>query len=247
MNKQKLEIIETRKINQNEYGYMLNLLKKINMPNENFIKNCQTLILNKIDDKWYLLNGYDALNNLLYYNDKSNLVREFLHVASSNNFKEQGIIIKPCKFYSKSRGHAFNEGITDMFLELSTGEVGFFVFEKLCAKFLAYIYGIDLFKVYFQNDDLAFREQIDDGYMRFLLNLDDYSDAMTKIRKLSELKQPIPNGTGEILKIYMETVLEDLLILAKNSEKEYKAYLNELLKAKDMKQICELLGGGNWK
>ena len=241
------KILESRKISNEEHKLITNLLDKYKMDKTNFVNNAKTLVFNKIDIKGKILNGYDSSKNIINYNDKSNLTCELLHVASSNSGKVQGICIRPNKVYPKTIGYGLNEGITDLFLEYATNEEGSFPFEKICAKILEYAYGTNIFNYYFLSDDGEFRHQFNNEFSTFLSNLDDYSNAIMGAKILVLNNQFVPEEAIEVIKVYMDIVIEDLFGVVKDSKKDCTKYLKELLSSETMKPIYDIIGKYEYK
>lgn len=240
--KENYKILETRNISKEEYELITNLLDKYNMSKDNFIKNCKTLVINKIEYNYHIVDGYDPIKNIIMYNDKSNLVCEFLHVASSNRDKQLGICIRPNKVYKKSIGLGLNEGITDLFMTYCTNNKPYYCFERIVAKTLEYAFGIQIYNYYFLSDDAEFRFLFNRDYIKLLNNLDDYTYSMIGIRNLYLHDGKIPRGTDSALKIFMEVVIENLLNVVKDCGKDCKSYINELLKSNEMIDIYNIIG-----
>ena len=247
MEKKNYKVLSSRKITEAEYNLILKMLNKYQMSTDNFIKNSKTLLLNKIENTIDIYNGYDPINNVILYNDSTNIIRELLHVASSSGKKEQGICIKVNRVYKKSRGYALNEGITDLFLEYANGDSGFYNFEKVCAKVLMYAFGVDIYKNYFLNDDGNFRHLFNNNFPKLLSSMDDYMVSMIKLKKLISLNKELPIGIFEIIKIYMDIVIEDLLKVTETSNEEGLNYLKDLLNSEDMTPIYNIIGKYEYK
>ena len=244
MNNYKDQVIESRNITEEEKKFIINLLDKYKMDKTNFINNAKTLKINKVKEPKLIVNGYDPLDNIIYYNDKSNYVCELLHVASSKNDVYQGIIVKPNKVYKKPFGFGLNEGITDLFLYRATKKEGYFPFEKICAKVLKYAYDNQIFDAYFKNNDSVFRHQfgLDKDITSLMMNLDEYTELALIAKNEMLLRKELPLGLANATKIMMNMVIEELLEFVKDSKKDCKAYLEKQLKSKTMKPIYDIIG-----
>lgn len=236
------KVIESRSITKEEYDLIIGLIDKYKLDGKNFINNSKTLVLNKIDFDGIIYNGYDASNNIINYNEKSNLVRELLHVASSTRSIYQGICVKPNRVYVESMGTGFNEGITDMFLELCNKEEGPFPFEKICAKTFQYVHTVKMFNLYFGNNDGGLRRFFSKDVTKFLMELDDYSSRMIYYQRLLKNGIRIPESTKLYMKLTMTIIIDDVFELLEGSNKDYKSYLFKLLKSKTMKPVYDMLG-----
>lgn len=243
MNNYKDKVVSSREITKKEYNLIINLLDKYKMDKSNFIKNCKTLKINKVTENRLIVNGYDPIANIIYYTDKSNLICELLHVASSNNNVCQGIIVKPNKVYPKPFGIGLNEGITDLFLENALKEEGNFPFEKLCVKALKYVYGMNILNAYFKNDDSTFRHQFNDkDITKFMTSLDEYYSLILISKHQMLINNELPLGLANATKITMDIVLEELIKILKGSEKNYIRYIERALNSKSMKAIYDVIG-----
>ncbi|MBR7042097.1 MAG: hypothetical protein IKI04_01205 [Bacilli bacterium] len=236
------KILESRKITKEEYNLIIALISKYKLNSNNFINNSKTLLINKIDYNGMIYNGYNPEKNIINYNESSNLIRELLHVASSNKSKYQGICIKPNRVYPESLGIGLNEGISDMFLELYNKEEGYFPFEKICAKTLKYVYTVKLFHFYFTNNDGSFRHYLGKNIASFLLDLDEYMDKMLYAKYLYQKNGKIGEAMKLSIKVLMTVVINDLFKLIGESNKEYKNYLFKQLNGKSMKPIYNIIG-----
>ena len=236
------KVIESRKITKEEYELIINLLSKYKMDSNNFVANSRSLTINKIEYNGYIYNGYNPVKNTISYNERSNIIRELLHVASSTRSKYQGICIKPNRVYPESIGIGLNEGIADMFLELYNKEDGDFPFEKICAKTLKYVYTVKIFKFYFNNNDGAFRHFLGNNIASFLMNLDDYTNKMLYARYLYNKDGKIGEAMKLSLKVLMTVVINDLFKLIGDNNKEYQNYLLKQLKGKSMTPIYNVIG-----
>ena len=212
------------------------------MPNINFINNVKTLELCKIDYTGAILNGYDSVNNILRYNDNSNIIRDLLHVASSTRSPYQGICVTPNLVFKESIGYAFNEGITDMFLDINTNVDNYFPFEKICAKVFKFAYGTKPFSFYFLGNDSAFRHQFNKDITRFMIDLDEYSSKMILVKRIYDTRGEIEPGMEYAIKILMDIVIKDLLKIVSDSDKDCKTYLINQLKSKSMRTIYKIIG-----
>lgn len=209
---------ETRTITKEEYNLIVSFLDKNKFSKELFINNSKTLVLKEVDGEE---TGYNKEENTISYNAQSSIVRDLLKVSSSTK-EYSGICIKPNKVYTNPIGKALNEGITDLFLEFLTGEKGEYTFEKICAKVLAYAYGISIYNYYFTNDD-TFRFKFNEHFPIFMINLDGYHSYVNTLKKYNREKD-------KMLDILMEIAIEDLLKVTSDRGKNVKEYLDELLK-----------------
>ena len=242
MNNYKDKVLKSRKITKEEYSFIISLLDKYKMDKTNFINNAKKLKINKVDEKKLIVNGYDPIANIIYYNDRSNLICELLHVASSNNNICQGIIVKPNKVYTRPFGIALNEGITDLFLERGTKREGYFPFEKACAKTLKYAYGNQIFDAYFKNDDGTFRHQFDKSITVFMDYLDDYSNLALYARNCMQKDNKLPVGLSDAIKILMDIIVDELLKIITNDKKDCRAHLEKQLNSKSMQALYKIIG-----
>ena len=240
------KVIESRKITDDEYNVVINLLDKYKLDKSNFVNNCKNLVLNKIDDERYLYNGYIPEDNVILYNDKSNIVRELFHVASSTRSIYQGICIKPNKVFPESLGRSLNEGIADMFLELYNKEEGIFPFEKICAKLLKHVYTIKMFNFYFMNNDGGFRHCFDKDVASFLITLDEYSKKMIYVRSIYQHGDEVNEMLKRSIKVLMTDAIDELLTLIGNTDEKNVTYLFNQLNSKTMKPIYDIIGEYNY-
>ena len=241
------KVIESRKITEEEYNLIINLLDKYKMNKKNFIRNANTLLLNKIDYQGKIYNGYNPMENIINYNDRSNLIRELLHVSSSNRNPYQGISIKPNRVYNENIGIGLNEGIADMFLESYNKSNGDFPFEKICAKTLKYVYTVKVFNFYFMNNDGGFRYYFKKNISNFLIDLDDYTNKLLQAKHLYQTTGKIGEGMKVSIKVLMTVVINDLFDILDGTDKAYKAYLFKQLKSKAMKPIYDIIGEYNYE
>ena len=238
------KIIESRKITKKEIDEIISLINKYKLNANNFITNSNDLVINKIDYNEFIPNGYDAKNNIIFYNNQTNLTREFIHVASSTRDMYQGICIKPNETFPECIGVALNEGIADMFLELYNKQEGNFPFEKICAKTLKHAFTIKLFNFYFLNNDAAFRHFFNKDVYSFYTALDEYCKQMFYLKKIYKKNNNINELIKINIKIQMTDVINELLNIVDDSNKQY--CLN-LLKSKTMKPIYDIIGEYNYE
>ena len=240
------KIIESRKITKEEYDAITGLINKYKLNPNNFINNCKTLVLNRIEFNGNIFNGYNPEKNTISYNDKSNIIRELIHVASSTKSAYQGICIKPNKVFPESMGIGLNEGITDMFLELYNKEEGEFPFEKICAEVLKHVFGVKLFNYYFNNNDGGFRFFFRRDISTFLIDLDEYFHKMMYAKYLYHKDGKITRTLELSIKVLMTVIIDDLISLIGSDEKNRK-YLFNKLKSKTMKPIYDIIGEYNYE
>lgn len=244
------QVLNSRNITEEEYNTIISLLDKYKMDKDNFIKNSKSLVLKETTYPKQIYNGYYPKDNIVVYNEKSNIIRELLHVASSNGTdNSQGIILRPSIIHAKPLGIGLNEGITDLFLEYSNSETTcLFPFEKLCAKVLEYAFGINLYNNYFLNDDVAFDVSLNDKYIDLLMSIEDYTILILRLKQILADKELLPRGVEAIVKIYMDMTIEDLLEVTKDSKKDCKSYIEKLLKEdSSMQDIYKIIGNYEYK
>lgn len=167
-----------------EFGIVYDTLDRIGMDKSNFLAQLQSLTIIKENDPNSEISGYNPKTNTINYTKEEDLIHELFHMASLKEGKsDSGIIVIEDDLRSN---FGLNEGITDYFTELAKFDAPCsYPFEKLVAESLSLLFGVNVFKGYFNNsyDEFinSFPEEIQIDIIDLLMNLDEYNQLTQSI------------------------------------------------------------------
>ena len=80
-----------------------------------------------------------------------------------------------------------------------------------------------------------------------MIDLDEYSRLALTAKFRMDTEKKVPLGLDTAIKIHMDMIIEELLHVASDSNKDCLKYLNELLNSKTMEPIYNLIGEYKYK
>ena len=152
-------------------------------------------------------------------------------------------------FYDKNkslRGNSLREGITDLFTSLVNPNFkSSYELEMNCAKILAYLFGMDIFKTHFSNNPSEFYLQFRfcTNIIRKIINcLDKHQKYQETALKFS-LRGKIFDYSNMKYNFHdLFDCFDKLAHVLKIDEEEYKNYVSELLSSSQyMIELCETM------
>ena len=214
-----------------EFGIVRSTLVKYGLPIENFDKNLSNLVINEDYDKdsTEVISGtYLYRTNVL---NKPKTTEDFIHelLHMSSNLFENKELLPGCEIKNNNRnfGKGLNEGITDYFTSLCVSDYkSKYPIESFFASYISKIYGMNIFKEYFNGDAIKFYSSfgLDEPFIRNFVNyLDNYHYHLSNIMGLNSSSKAKESTAENVTDSFVDCVIEfaKLLQLKKIEEKSF--------------------------
>ena len=234
-----------------EIKAVYDLLERSNLPKSNFLMQLQNLIILKQENINNTAAGYNPKTNTITYVNEIDLIHELFHMASTENEGKtcgitqyvNGIVQDEDETQIKVR-YGLDEGITDMFAEMANSNVPCgYPFERMCAEMLRNIFGLQIFKGYFENsyDNLSrdFPEEVQDLVEDLVSTLDEYQD-LTKLIYSGDSTIEDVTSLEELTEYIMETLTEIAETMGKEKS-EVMTFFSEKANDSSMQSIRDLV------
>lgn len=234
-----------------EIKAVYDLLERSNLPKGNFLMQLQNLIILKQENIDNTAAGYNPKTNTITYANDIDLIHELFHMASTENESktcgitqyEDGIVQDEDGTQIKVK-YGLDEGITDMFAEMANSNVPCgYPFERMCAEMLRNIFGLQIFKGYFENsyDKFLrdFPEEVQELVEDLVSTLDEYQD-LTKLIYSGDSTIEDVTSLEELTEYIMETLTEIAETMGKEKS-EVMTFFSEKANDSSMQSIRELV------
>lgn len=234
-----------------EIKAVYDLLERSNLPKSNFLMQLQNLIILKQENIDNTAAGYNPKTNTITYVNEIDLIHELFHMASTENESktcgitqyEDGIVQDEDGTQIKVN-YGLDEGITDMFAEMANSNVPCgYPFERMCAEMLRNIFGLQIFKGYFENsyDKFLrdFPEEVQELVEDLVSSLDEYQD-LTKLIYSGDSTIEDVTSLEELTEYIMETLTEIAETMGKEKS-EVMTFFSEKANDSSMQSIRELV------
>lgn len=234
-----------------EIKAVYDLLERSNLPKGNFLMQLQNLIILKQENIDNTAAGYNPKTNTITYANEIDLIHELFHMASTENESktcgitqyEDGIVQDEDGTQIKVK-YGLDEGITDMFAEMANSNVPCgYPFERMCAEMLRNIFGLQIFKGYFENsyDKFLgdFPEEVQELVEDLVSTLDEYQD-LTKLIYSGDSTIEDVTSLEELTEYIMETLTEIAETMGKEKS-EVMTFFSEKANDSSMQSIRELV------
>ena len=148
-----------------EFSIVRGVLSKLGLPTANFDKNLSTLLINEDYNDPYstgnnamIAGTYNARTNILNLpENEEDTIHELFHMASNDLDNKETLDGCKIKTLGSTFGTSFNEGIADYFTSLAVSNYTFrYPYEALIVKYIAKVYGYDIFREHFNGNAQAF-------------------------------------------------------------------------------------------
>ena len=205
-----------------EIKAVYDLLERSNLPMSNYLMQLQNLILLKQENNDFTAAGYNPKTNTITYLENIDLIHELLHVASTENESHTTGITT----YQSGDKHddsqikvnyGLDEGITDMFAEMANSNVPCgYPFERMCSELLRNVFGLQVFKGYFENSYEnfinGFPEEIHENIIELISNLDEYQSLTRLVYSGDSTPEDIESleKTTEYILEILNTIVETM-------------------------------------
>ena len=234
-----------------EIKSVYDLLERSNLPKSNFLMQLQNLIILKQENINNTAAGYNPKTNTITYVNEIDLIHELFHMASTENESktcgitqyEDGIVQDEDGTQIKVN-YGLDEGITDMFAEMANSNVPCgYPFERMCAEMLRNIFGLQIFKGYFENsyDKFLrdFPEEVQELVEDLVSTLDEYQD-LTKLIYSGDSTIEDVTSLEELTEYIMETLTEIAETMGKEKS-EVMTFFSEKANDSSMQSIRDLV------
>ena len=234
-----------------EIKAVYDLLERSNLPKSNFLMQLQNLIILKQKNINNTAAGYNPKTNTITYVNEIDLIHELFHMASTENESktcgitqyEDGIVQDEDGTQIKVN-YGLDEGITDMFAEMANSNVPCgYPFERMCAEMLRNIFGLQIFKGYFENsyDKFLrdFPEEVQELVEDLVSTLDEYQD-LTKLIYSGDSTIEDVTSLEELTEYIMETLTEIAETMGKEKS-EVMTFFSEKANDSSMQSIRDLV------
>ena len=234
-----------------EIKAVYDLLERSNLPKGNFLMQLQNLIILKQENIDNTAAGYNPKTNTITYANEIDLIHELFHMASTENEGktcgitqyEDGIVQDEDGTQIKVK-YGLDEGITDMFAEMANSNVPCgYPFERMCAEMLRNIFGLQIFKGYFENsyDKFLrdFPEEVQEHVEDLVSTLDEYQD-LTKLIYSGDSTIEDVTSLEELTEYIMETLTEIAETMGKEKS-EVMTFFSEKANDSSMQSIRDLV------
>lgn len=234
-----------------EIKAVYDLLERSNLPKGNFLMQLQNLIILKQENIDNTAAGYNPKTNTITYANEIDLIHELFHMASTENESktcgitqyEDGIVQDEDGTQIKVK-YGLDEGITDMFAEMANSNVPCgYPFERMCAEMLRNIFGLQIFKGYFENsyDKFLrdFPEEVQEHVEDLVSTLDEYQD-LTKLIYSGDSTIEDVTSLEELTEYIMETLTEIAETMGKEKS-EVMTFFSEKANDSSMQSIRDLV------
>ena len=234
-----------------EIKAVYDLLERSNLPKSNFLMQLQNLIILKQENINNTVAGYNPKTNTITYVNEIDLIHELFHMASTENESktcgitqyEDGIVQDEDGTQIKVN-YGLDEGITDMFAEMANSNVPCgYPFERMCAEMLRNIFGLQIFKGYFENsyDKFLrdFPEEVQELVEDLVSTLDEYQD-LTKLIYSGDSTIEDVTSLEELTEYIMETLTEIAETMGKEKS-EVMTFFSEKANDSSMQSIRDLV------
>lgn len=234
-----------------EIKAVYDLLERSNLPKSNFLMQLQNLIILKQENIDNTAAGYNPKTNTITYVNEIDLIHELFHMASTENESktcgitqyEDGIVQDEDGTQIKVN-YGLDEGITDMFAEMANSNVPCgYPFERMCAEMLRNIFGLQIFKGYFENsyDKFLrdFPEEVQELVEDLVSSLDEYQD-LTKLIYSGDSTIEDVTSLEELTEYIMETLTEIAETIGKEKS-EVMTFFSEKANDSSMQSIRDLV------
>lgn len=234
-----------------EIKAVYDLLERSNLPKGNFLMQLQNLIILKQENIDNTAAGYNPKTNTITYTNDIDLIHELFHMASTENEGKtcgitqyvDGIVQDEDETQIKVR-YGLDEGITDMFAEMANSNVPCgYPFERMCAEMLRNIFGLQIFKGYFENsyDKFLkdFPEEVQEHVEDLVSTLDEYQD-LTKLIYSGDSTIEDVTSLEELTEYIMETLTEIAETMGKEKS-EVMTFFTEKANDSSMQSIRDLV------
>lgn len=227
-----------------EIKAVYDLLERSNLPKGNFLMQLQNLIILKQENIDNTAAGYNPKTNTITYANEIDLIHELFHMASTENeSKTCGITQYQDGTQIKAK-YGLDEGITDMFAEMANTNVPCgYPFERMCAEMFRNIFGLQIFKGYFENSYdkfLAdFPEEVQELVEDLVSTLDEYQD-LTKLIYSGDSTIEDVTSLEELTEYIMETLTEIAETMGKEKS-EVMTFFVEKANDSSMQSIRDLV------
>ena len=234
-----------------EIKAVYDLLERSNLPKGNFLMQLQNLIILKQENIDNTAAGYNPKANTITYTNDIDLIHELFHMASTENEGKtcgitqyvNGIVQDEDETQIKVR-YGLDEGITDMFAEMANSNVPCgYPFERMCAEMLRNIFGLQIFKGYFENsyDKFLkdFPEEVQEHVEDLVSTLDEYQD-LTKLIYSGDSTIEDVTSLEELTEYIMETLTEIAETMGKEKS-EVMTFFSEKANDSSMQSIRDLV------
>lgn len=234
-----------------EIKAVYDLLERSNLPKSNFLMQLQNLIILKQENINNTAAGYNPKTNTITYVNEIDLIHELFHMASTENESkacgitqyEDGIVQDEDGTQIKVN-YGLDEGITDMFAEMANSNVPCgYPFERMCAEMLRNIFGLQIFKGYFENsyDKFLrdFPEEVQELVEDLVSTLDEYQD-LTKLIYSGDSTIEDVTSLEELTEYIMETLTEIAETMGKEKS-EVMTFFSEKANDSSMQSIRDLV------
>ena len=234
-----------------EIKAVYDLLERSNLPKSNFLMQLQNLIILKQENINNTVAGYNPKTNTFTYVNEIDLIHELFHMASTENESktcgitqyEDGIVQDEDGTQIKVN-YGLDEGITDMFAEMANSNVPCgYPFERMCAEMLRNIFGLQIFKGYFENsyDKFlgGFPEEVQEFIEDLVSTLDEYQD-LTKLIYSGDSTIEDVTSLEELTEYIMETLTEIAETIGKEKS-EVMTFFSEKANDSSMQSIRDLV------
>ena len=211
----------------------------------------QNLIILKQENIDNTAAGYNPKTNTITYTNDIDLIHELFHMASTENEGKtcgitqyvDGIVQDEDETQIKVR-YGLDEGITDMFAEMANSNVPCgYPFERMCAEMLRNIFGLQIFKGYFENsyDKFLkdFPEEVQEHVEDLVSTLDEYQD-LTKLIYSGDSTIEDVTSLEELTEYIMETLTEIAETMGKEKS-EVMTFFTEKANDSSMQSIRDLV------
>lgn len=234
-----------------EIKAVYDLLERSNLPKGNFLMQLQNLIILKQENIDNTAAGYNPKTNTITYTNDIDLIHELFHMASTENEGKtcgitqyvNGIVQDEDETQIKVR-YGLDEGITDMFAEMANSNVPCgYPFERMCAEMLRNIFGLQIFKGYFENSYDKFLkdvpEEVQEHVEDLVSTLDEYQD-LTKLIYSGDSTIEDVTSLEELTEYIMETLTEIAVTMGKEKS-EVMTFFTEKANDSSMQSIRDLV------
>lgn len=234
-----------------EIKAVYDLLERSNLPVGNFLMQLQNLILLKQENSDFTAAGYNPKTNTITYANEIDLIHELFHVASTENESktcgitqyEDGLVQDEDGAQIKVN-YGLDEGITDMFAEMANSNVPCgYPFERMCAEMLRNIFGLQIFKGYFENSYdkflAGFPEEVQELVEELVSQLDEYQDLTRLIYSGDSTIEDV-TSLEELTEYIMERLVEIADVMGKEKS-DIMTFFTEKANDSSMQSIRELI------